>query len=118
MRLLPYGFDDTFGKGGLTKRYCCSCGEIFNLWDSEIDGCAWGPSFCHLYLITYGESFSSALAATKADTTKIKENHHKKNCECKTPLHRAKPSIFGFDIHREAAIVSYPLLNQFNYFDN
>jgi len=33
MRLLPYGFDDTFGKGGLTKRYCCSCGEMDVLGD-------------------------------------------------------------------------------------
>ena len=37
------------------KRYCCSCGEVSYCWDSKTDGCAWGPSFCHLFLLAHGQ---------------------------------------------------------------
>jgi Casein kinase II regulatory subunit len=36
------------------KRYCASCRQIFYHWESKVDGCAWGTSFCHLFLLVYG----------------------------------------------------------------
>jgi Casein kinase II regulatory subunit len=36
------------------KRYCASCRQMFYHWDSKVDGCAWGTSFCHLFLLVHG----------------------------------------------------------------
>jgi Casein kinase II regulatory subunit len=36
------------------KRYCPSCRQYFYHWRSRVDGCAWGPSFCHLFVMTQG----------------------------------------------------------------
>jgi hypothetical protein len=35
------------------KRYCASCQQVYYHWDSHVDGCAWGPSFAPLFLLTY-----------------------------------------------------------------
>ena len=45
-------------------RYCPSCGEVWILWDSKTDGCAWGPSWCHLFLLAFGtQLYAEELAA-------------------------------------------------------
>ena len=43
------------------KRFCASCGEVFYLWDSQVDGCAFGPSFCHLFMMVCGEEVFGTL---------------------------------------------------------
>jgi Casein kinase II regulatory subunit len=62
MPLLPTGEADEFGSHGdemgevgrRAKRYCARCRRIFYHWDSKVDGCAWGTSFCHLFLLVHG----------------------------------------------------------------
>jgi Casein kinase II regulatory subunit len=36
-------------------RFCAACRQVFYHWDSEVDGCAWGTSFCHLFLMVFGK---------------------------------------------------------------
>mmetsp|Transcript_22112 Transcript_22112/g.61502 ORF Transcript_22112/g.61502 Transcript_22112/m.61502 type:complete len:283 (-) Transcript_22112:453-1301(-) len=52
-------------------RYCPSCGEVWVGWDSKTDGCAWGPSWCHLFLLAFGKQVYAReleeAAAAKAE---------------------------------------------------
>lgn len=51
----------------LCHRYCPSCGEVWVLWESKTDGCAWGPSWCHFFLLSYGtQIFARELAEAAA----------------------------------------------------
>jgi casein kinase II subunit beta len=86
MPLLPFGDFDNFQVHGGTrdaraKRYCASCGEGFYHWDSKVDGCAWGTSFCHLFLLTCGDEVFSEWRHTLR------------------PSETVVPRIFGFELH-------------------
>jgi hypothetical protein len=35
------------------KRYCACCRRVYFHWDSKVDGCAWGLSLSHLFLMVY-----------------------------------------------------------------
>lgn len=87
MPLLPFGDSDNFqvhgGRDTRAKRYCLSCGEGFYHWDSKVDGCAWGTSFCHLFVLTCGDEVFSEwkrLSLRQSSGTVI-------------------PRIFGFALH-------------------
>lgn len=77
----------------LAKRYCCSCQQVYYHWDSKIDGCAWGPSFCHLFYMTCGEQVFRHTAATNLAAM----NHSVPSSSFS--LAAAEPRIFGFRLH-------------------
>lgn len=67
--LLPYGYSNDYMSDASVPtvttasrkehdscchRYCPSCGEVWISWESKTDGCAWGPSWCHLFLLAFG----------------------------------------------------------------
>jgi casein kinase II subunit beta len=86
--LLPYGSRDDYTSNIIAKhnkrcqRYCPCCGEIWNFWESKTDGCAWGPSLCHLLLLTHGSEIYSTTTTTTTTTN-----------------HKSRPMIMGFQIH-------------------
>jgi Casein kinase II regulatory subunit len=43
------------------KRYCPSCRQYFYHWRSRVDGCAWGPTFCHLFVMTQGGAAGTGI---------------------------------------------------------
>ncbi len=97
MPLLPVGISDNYdigGKGGPCRkamRYCPSCNETFYMWDSKVDGAAWGTSFAHLFLMAQGsEVFPLVL---KSDVVKNMRQPPRK--------------IFGFRIHPAADSSSF-----------
>jgi hypothetical protein len=53
------------------------------MWDAKADESAWGPSFCHLFLMLYGNIVFPDLQRTV--------NPHNGTM--------AEPSIFGFKLH-------------------
>jgi len=80
------------------------------MWESKVDGSAWGPSFCHLFLMTYGKEIFSCLQGdnifaefNKSSSTRM-EGTKERNSDP-----RPVPKIFGFQIH-PAANVRYPTL--------
>lgn len=96
MPLLPHGETSDYGHrhnqnqhehaSTNAQRYCCCCGNVWEHWDSKVDGSAWGPSFCHLYLLTYGkEAFRGRLAHSA-----LPDNPS------------TVPTIFGFQVHTAA----------------
>jgi hypothetical protein len=94
MPLLPVGISDKYdigGKGGASRkamRYCPSCDEVFYMWESKVDGAAWGTSFAHLFLMAQGsEVFPRASKASAI--SKIRQPTRK---------------IFGFRIHPAADV--------------
>jgi hypothetical protein len=68
------------------KRYCASCGEVFYHWDSKVDGCAWGSSFCHLFHMVFGREVFGPF------WTRIAKQHQ-------LPSLQVEPRIFGFRLH-------------------
>ena len=84
--LLPYGYSNDYTSDASVPtvstesrkehdscchRYCPSCGEVWISWESKTDGCAWGPSWCHLFLLAYGsqvyaKELEAAAAASQA----------------------------------------------------
>lgn len=121
--LLPCGADDHGGassgggRNARCTRYCCSCGEVLHMWDSQVDGSAWGSSFCHLLLMVYGKDLFPSLASSSERTTASSPSHYEKD---KLALGQRDlrsnqaiaPRIFGFRVHPEAAVVKYPILNK------
>lgn len=92
MSLLPYGDSENYGGSqSRAKRYCASCRNIFYHWDSKVDGCAFGPSFCHLFLLTCG---LEVLGDWSGEIGSRLE-----------PLMQ-EPRIFGFRIHPIAGLSS------------
>ena len=91
MPLLPIGISDSYdigGKGGTkrrARRYCPCCNETFYMWDSKVDGAAWGTSFAHLFLMAQGSEVFSATT---------------KNMKIQQPTRK----IFGFKIHPKANV--------------
>ena len=82
MPMLPHG--ESF-PGRNSQRYCCSCGQVWEWWDSKVDGSAWGPSLCHLYLLMYGKaSLGGAGSMPQTNPT------------------ATVPTIFGFQVHPAA----------------
>ncbi|KAG7338687.1 casein kinase II regulatory subunit [Nitzschia inconspicua] len=113
---LPYGYSVDYrssnnGKGlagnsasgnkNFCHRYCPSCGEVWISWNSRTDGCAWGPSWCHLFLLTFGtQVYAEELdyIATKigrsVDSTGIRSTTTTNLMSNSPP-----PSVFGFRVH-------------------
>lgn len=98
--LLPHGAcNDYTGNAHACQRYCPSCGNLWNCWESKTDGCAWGPSLCYLLLLAHGhELYPMAnrksrppprLSLVSSSSGMI---HH----------HPSDPSIFGFRIYPAA----------------
>ena len=82
MPMLPHG-NSIPGRNSL--RYCFSCGQVWEWWDSKVDGSAWGPSLCHLYLLTYGKGLLGGVGSMPQ----------------KNPT-ATVPTIFGFQVHSAA----------------
>ena len=97
--LLPCGLSDEYGKGKIC-RYCCACGEVFHEWSCVVDGCAWGTSFCHLLLLTYGNEIFPHLNTAY--------NSCGKDSSTRNELISVVPQIFGFRLHANA-VIRYPL---------
>jgi len=73
------------------------------MWDSKVDGSAWGPSFCHLFLMTHGsEIFSLLKQRGRTGYSHVSQERTEED-----PLYHV-PQIFGFKIHK-AANINYPL---------
>ena len=92
--LLPYGYSNDYTSDATiniatstTKskrkehgdscchRYCPSCGEVWISWDSKTDGCAWGPSWCHLFLLAFGSQVYAKELAAAADARRITSSY-------------------------------------------
>jgi casein kinase II subunit beta len=86
MSLLPTGVSENVGQSSC-QRYCPACGETWAWWDSCTDGCAWGPSFCHLWGLTHGEGLVLEAISRRPISPST------------MPLAR----IFGFPLHTAAA---------------
>ena len=95
--LLPFGSSDHFGCDSTTpttcadsrsKRYCWCCGETFYHWESKVDGCAWGSSFCHLFLLTCGDEVFPGWKQQR----QLRQKQEQVD----------KPRIFGFPLHSSA----------------
>lgn len=91
--LLPYGMSDQYDisrKGTIQRkamRYCCCCKEVFFCWDSKADGCAWGPSFAFLFLMTHGRDiFPTTCPSSDITNLKSKSNQPPRK-------------VFGFLVH-------------------
>mmetsp|Transcript_2500 Transcript_2500/g.5927 ORF Transcript_2500/g.5927 Transcript_2500/m.5927 type:complete len:184 (+) Transcript_2500:966-1517(+) len=72
--LLPYGASNDFSgvlRNSFCQRFCPKCGEVWIWWDSKTDGCAFGPSLCHLFLLTHGAEIYPVgkLSTEDADTS-------------------------------------------------
>lgn len=70
------------------QRYCASCNEVFYHWDSKVDGCAWGTSFCHLFLMVYGKE----VFGDRSWQPHRRRQHDRSHVE----------QIFGFKLHPSA----------------
>ena len=97
MPVLPYSerSDYDMTHSCMTKSYCCNCGETFTNWDSKVDGAAWGPSFCHLLLMTYGKDLMQQLYRLQIPPSSMEEN-------------LVAPSIFGFKVHAASMLARQP----------
>lgn len=92
--LLPYGASNDFSSNTHTcQRYCPSCGNLWNCWDSKTDGCAWGPSLCYLLLMAHGHEMFPRVSQRHASQLLSTDILH----------HPSNPAIFGFRIHPAAA---------------
>jgi hypothetical protein len=67
------------------KRYCASCEQVFYHWDSKVDGSAWGPCFCHLFLMVFGAEVFAEWKGQRRPSPRLHE-----------------PRIFGFRLHASA----------------
>ena len=99
--LLPYGYSNdytsantasaTTSKSSLCHRYCPSCGEVWISWDSKTDGCAWGPSWCHLFLMCFGSQVYAkeliAAAAAAVTMTAVSATTTPTNASRRTPYY-------------------------------
>lgn len=91
MPLLPIGeFDSYTDHRSLCRRYCVNCKSVFYHWDSTVDGCAWGTSFCHLFLMVHGAQVFHWTRPTHSQ----KQQRYQEQ--------RLTPRIFGFRLHHTA----------------
>ncbi len=59
------------------------------MWDSKIDGAAWGSSFAHLFLMSHGSEVFTSKSLEKSGQVEHELNH-------------SVAKIFGFPIHPAA----------------
>lgn len=83
--------EDTETAFQFCQRYCCQCGQVFFHWTSKVDACAWGPSFCHLFVMTFGKQFLLEQTEMASQRLIFSERGTYKN--------RLDPTIFGFHLH-------------------
>lgn len=107
MPLLPIGMSDRYdigGRGGAGRkamRCCPSCRESFFMWDSKIDGAAWGTSFCHLFLMAQGsEVFGDWLR--KGQGASRGNGQGRRSFAVAGNVDQSRPKVFGFPIHPAA----------------
>jgi hypothetical protein len=83
------------------QRYCCQCHQIFVFRGSKVDGCAWGTSFCNLFVLTYGKSFLTSRTSLQ----QVQVNQRMDAAVAKHSLSNGKviePTIFGFRVRPDA----------------
>ncbi len=131
--LLPYGYSNDYTSDASVPtittesrkehdscchRYCPSCGEVWISWESKTDGSAWGPSWCHLFLLAYGSQvYAKELEAAASQqhqpqptpTPMVRSFLNRRSASSSTAnnsgttsendLSRPTPSVFGFRIH-------------------
>jgi Casein kinase II regulatory subunit len=73
------------------KRFCAICRQVFYHWDSEVDGCAWGTSFCHLFLMVCGKEVFGDWKYVRS----LSNHQHQRS-------NTLVGKIFGFRIHPSA----------------
>lgn len=95
MPVLPYSERPDYDSACTTKLYCCHCGETFMNWNSKTNGAAWGPSFCHLLLMTYGKDLMQDLYQLQVPPSCMEDN-------------LVAPSIFGFKVHAASVFARQP----------
>jgi len=95
MPLLPYGDSDQImpsngDREHFLKRYCGKCHEVYYNWESTVDGCAYGSSFAHLFLLTCGtQVFGKWLQVSDGS----------RNTHSLQQMGTCVPRIFGFQLH-------------------
>jgi hypothetical protein len=95
--LLPYGESEQYGDSERAKRYCAACNTILECHEtSNVDGCAWGPSFCFLWLLTHGNEVFGGQLPDRRET-----NEHGSTGK------KAVGSIFGYQLHHTALSFLY-----------
>ncbi|GKY92082.1 hypothetical protein MPSEU_000179600 [Mayamaea pseudoterrestris] len=121
MPLLPVGLDDNYQllqlannetstrKHFYCKRYCCNCKRVFVLKSNKVDGCAWGRSFCHLFVMTFGKQFlqSSRVRPNRQQIENVVDQQQQQQQQQQakqTHMHgkAAQATIFGFRLHPTA----------------
>jgi hypothetical protein len=85
---VPFFFSQT-----RAQRYCASCRQVYCHWPSKVDGCAWGPSFCHLFLLAFADSSSEDVPSPWSDSAC-------RGAETRTPPESANDESGGTD-HRQ-----------------
>ncbi|KAL3912609.1 MAG: hypothetical protein SGARI_001067, partial [Bacillariaceae sp.] len=113
---LPYGYNIDYTSAesqgsspspqSLCHRYCPSCGEVWISWNSKTDGCAWGPSWCHLFLLTFGtsvfaEELDAILVQQESSSMPRTGVPEQATASAKSVLTSPPPTVFGFRIHPE-----------------
>jgi hypothetical protein len=73
-----------------------------------VDGSAWGTSFCHLFLLTYGDEVFPQLAAV-AKTRFRRSVSMEDATQTKNDPDYPDSTIFGFGVHPMAR-VQYPMI--------
>ncbi|GFH61443.1 hypothetical protein CTEN210_17919 [Chaetoceros tenuissimus] len=86
-----YDIGETEGQMRKAMRLCPCCRETFVMWDSRVDGAAWGTSFAYLFLMTQGSNVFGKHYG------KIPGERDISHC-------KSNDRIFGFPIHAAAAI--------------
>ena len=69
--------------------------QAFHMWESKVDGSAWGKSFCHLFLLTHGHELFPQLLREKQGFISSSD------------ANSIEPRIFGYKIH-PLAHIRYP----------
>ena len=86
-----YDIGETEGQMRKAMRLCPCCRETFVMWDSRVDGAAWGTSFAYLFLMTQGSNvFGKQYGKIRGERDISHSNSNDR--------------IFGFPIHAAAAI--------------
>ena len=68
------------------------------MWDSKIDGAAWGSSFAHLFLMAHGSEVFSSTSLHGALQGGSNRSHVEPELNQNQPIAK----IFGFPIHPAA----------------
>ena len=86
-----YDIGETEGQMRKAMRLCPCCRETFVMWDSRVDGAAWGTSFAYLFLMTQGSNVFGKQYGKIPGERDISHSN-------------SNDRIFGFPIHAAAAI--------------